>query len=95
MKRLLQVFANLISNAVKYFPKNELVEVTLSKCAGWVRVSVRDHGSGIPEEFCSHIFQHSAQADSSDTREKGGSGLGLSITKAIIGHHGGRIDFDS
>jgi len=93
--RLLQVFANLISNAVKYSPENGTVEVSVIAHESGYRVSVRDYGLGIPEEFHSSIFQRFAQADSSDTREKGGTGLGLSITKAIVEHHHGRIDYDT
>jgi len=93
--RLLQVFANLISNAVKYSPENGTVEVSVITHEPGYRVSVRDYGLGIPEEFQSSIFQRFAQADSSDTREKGGTGLGLSITKAIVEHHHGRIDYET
>jgi DNA-binding response OmpR family regulator len=56
---------------------------------------VSNVGSGIPEEFRSRIFQRFAQADSSDTREKGGTGLGLSICKAIVDRHSGHIDYES
>ncbi len=91
--RLLQVLANLISNAVKYSPKDGEVWVSVLPHAGGFRVAVRDYGSGIPDEFRSRIFQRFAQADSSDTREKGGTGLGLSITKAIIEKHGGSLDY--
>lgn len=93
--RLLQVFANLISNAVKYSPVDGAVELAIVACArGW-RVIVRDYGRGIPEAFKSRIFQRFAQADSSDTREQGGTGLGLSISKAIIERHHGMIDYQS
>ncbi len=60
---------------------------------GLIRVSVTDHGYGIPEEFRSRIFQKFAQADSSDKRQKGGTGLGLSISKAIIERLGGTIGY--
>ena len=93
--RLLQVFANLISNAVKYSPARGMVEVSVSRRDGHFRVSVQNYGRGIPAEFRNRIFQRFAQADSSDTREKGGTGLGLSITKAIVERHGGNIDFNS
>jgi len=93
--RLLQVFANLISNAVKYSPAGGTVDVSVHKRDGRFRVSVRDAGRGIPAEFRNRIFQRFAQADSSDTREKGGTGLGLSITKAIVERHGGDINFTS
>jgi len=58
-----------------------------------VRVSITDHGPGIPEKFRNFIFQKFAQARSSDSRQKGGSGLGLSISKGIIDRLGGQIGF--
>jgi DNA-binding response OmpR family regulator len=60
-----------------------------------VRVSVTDHGRGVPPEFRARIFEKFAQADSSSTREKGGTGLGLSISRAIVERHQGRIGFTS
>lgn len=93
--RLQQVMANLLSNAAKFSPAGDSIEVSASADQKCVRVSVSDHGSGIPEQFHDHIFQKFSQADSSDTRKKGGTGLGLSITKAIVEQMGGRIGFDS
>lgn len=93
--RLLQVFANLLSNAIKYSPQGGDVVVAVTQRAGRYRVSVRDHGRGIPAEFRSRMFQRFAQADSSDTREKGGTGLGLSVSKAIVERLGGVIDYVS
>jgi len=93
--RLMQVFANLLSNAAKFSPLGEKVLIAVEQKGGRVRVAVKDHGSGIPDEFKDKIFQKFAQADSSDTRKKGGTGLGLSITKAIVEHMGGSIDFES
>ena len=91
--RLNQVVTNLISNAVKFSPAGGTVEVDLSRVAGRARVEVRDRGPGIPEEFRGRIFQKFSQADSSDTRQKGGTGLGLNISKAIVEHLGGTIGF--
>lgn len=93
--RLLQVFTNLISNAVKYSPAQETVRIGVSTFNNLFRVKVSDRGSGIPEDFRSRIFQRFAQADSSDTREKGGTGLGLSICKAIVERHHGYIHYQS
>ncbi len=93
--RLLQVFSNLISNAVKYSPASGVVEVSVAADGANFRVAVRDHGAGIPQAFRSRIFQRFAQADSSDTREKGGTGLGLSITKAIVERHEGTVGYDT
>jgi PAS domain S-box-containing protein len=93
--RLLQVIANLLSNAAKYSPPGGVVEVALVREGERLKFSVTDHGPGIPLEFRGRIFQKFSQADSSDTRKKGGSGLGLSIAKAIIEVHGGTIGFET
>jgi len=92
--RLVQVITNLLSNAMKFSPPDTPVDVQLLRAAGSrVRVEVRDHGPGIPEEFCKRIFQKFSQADSSDTRARGGTGLGLNISRAIIERLGGSIGF--
>ncbi|AHF04186.1 histidine kinase [Marichromatium purpuratum 984] len=93
--RMLQVFANLISNAVKYSPRGGEVQIGLRRHGQGFRALVEDQGPGIPDSFKDHIFQRFAQADSSDTREKGGTGLGLSITKAILERHHGHIGYTS
>jgi PAS domain S-box-containing protein len=94
--RLIQVLNNLLSNAAKFSPAGTVVEVELGleTPGSQIRVSVRDRGPGIPEEFRNRIFQRFAQADASDVRRKGGTGLGLSIAKAIVERHGGRIGFE-
>jgi len=91
----MQVMANLISNAVKFSPKGEQVEIAVESLEGRVRVAVIDRGPGIPEEFRAHVFEKFSQADASDTRQKGGTGLGLSITKYIVEAMGGSINFDT
>lgn len=93
--RLLQVFANLMSNAIKYSPTDGTVEIRIQLQEDYWRIGVRDHGRGIPQSFKTQIFQRFAQADSSDTREKGGTGLGLSISKAIVERHQGVIGYES
>lgn len=94
-KRMAQVMSNLLSNAAKYSPKEGQVEISVETKNDRVRICVHDHGKGIPQEFKSRIFSKFAQADSSDTRQKGGSGLGLNITKAIVEQLDGSIGFDS
>ncbi|UZQ55576.1 PAS domain S-box protein [Trichothermofontia sichuanensis B231] len=96
--RLMQVLTNLLSNAAKFSPAGSVVAVAaqwLPTAPNWVRVAVRDQGPGIPPEFIPRIFQKFAQADSSNTRQKGGTGLGLSITKAIVERLGGKIGFET
>jgi PAS domain S-box-containing protein len=94
-KRIEQVMSNLLSNAAKNAPSQSEVLITVTTSIGKAHIAVHDHGKGIPEGFKSRIFSKFAQADSSDTRQKGGTGLGLSITKGIVEQHGGVIYFES
>jgi PAS domain S-box-containing protein len=93
--RFEQVLTNLLSNAVKFSPAGGQVELAAEQHGRQVRIVITDHGPGIPEEFRTRIFQKFAQADSSNTRQKGGTGLGLSITKGMMERMGGAIDFRS
>jgi signal transduction histidine kinase len=93
--RLMQVFANLLSNAAKFSPTGGQVDLRIieNECA--YRVEVEDHGSGIPLEFRERIFGKFAQADGTSTRQLEGAGLGLNITKSLIENMGGDIGFTS
>jgi len=91
--RLAQVMANLLSNAIKFSPAAGEVLVALGKDGNIIRVSVRDHGTGIPPDFRPHIFEKFAQADATSSRQKGGTGLGLSIVKQIVTRLGGEVGF--
>ena len=93
--RFMQVVTNLVSNACKFSPPTSSVTVRLAAQDGRVRIEVRDQGPGIPAEFRQRIFRKFSQADSSDTRQKGGTGLGLNISRAIVERMGGGIDFRS
>jgi PAS domain S-box-containing protein len=93
--RFAQVVSNLLSNAIKFSPSGEEVVVGVAERGNSVRVTVRDHGLGIPEEFKPRIFDKFAQADATDTRKKGGTGLGLSIVKQIVNRLGGDVGFES
>ena len=90
---LLQVVTNLLSNAVKFSPADQKVEVAIEHANGNIRISVRDHGHGVPEGFRRRIFEKFAQADASDARQLGGTGLGLSIVKQIVTRLGGEVGF--
>jgi PAS domain S-box-containing protein len=92
--RLAQVITNLLSNAIKASPAGQEVLVAVDTNGAVVRISVRDHGPGIPADFKPHIFEKFAQADATDSRQKGGTGLGLSIVKQIVERLGGRVGFD-
>jgi signal transduction histidine kinase len=93
--RLMQVMANLLSNAAKFSERGGKVEVSVSRHGENIRIAVKDYGCGIPEEARATIFDRFTQADSSDQRAKGGTGLGLNIAKAIVEGHGGTIGFTS
>jgi PAS domain S-box-containing protein len=96
--RFIQVMSNLLSNAAKYSPPGGTVRVRTARAGedrGGVRVSVSDDGPGVPAEFRARIFERFSQADSSTTREKGGTGLGLHIAQRFVERMNGRIGFDS
>lgn len=93
--KILQVMTNLLSNAAKFSPPGDSVEIKVTREAAELKVSISDHGTGIPDEFKKRIFSKFAQADSSDSRQKNGTGLGLSIVRALIESMGGRVGFDS
>jgi PAS domain S-box-containing protein len=93
--RLMQVITNLLSNAAKFSPPGESVLVTTDVSESHVRILVKDRGPGVSHDFRSRIFQRFAQADSLDQRRRSGSGLGLSISKALIERMAGEIGFDS
>ena len=93
--RLVQVLTNLLSNAIKFSPPRAEIIVTVEHANGMVRVSIRDRGPGVPDEFRSRIFGKFAQAETGDARQRGGSGLGLNIAQQIVSQHGGTITFDN
>lgn len=93
--RLTQVVSNLLSNAAKFSPKGEVVMISTCIENGHVKVLVSDKGAGIPHSFRAQIFSQFAQADASDSRKKGGTGLGLNISRSIVESHNGKIGFQS
>ena len=95
-ERILQVLTNLIKNSFRAIEtKQGRVEIMVRDSPDEVYISVRDNGRGIPKEALPKIFKKFYQVDTSTTREKGGSGLGLSISKGIIEAHGGTISAES
>jgi PAS domain S-box-containing protein len=93
--RLIQVVTNMLSNACKFSPTGGEVAVSVNPETRLARLSVVDHGPGIPDGFRARIFSKFAQADGSDSRSKGGTGLGLAIAREIAERHGGRLWFES
>lgn len=91
--RYQQVLSNLLSNAAKFSPSGGVIEVTVEARNDRVSIAVRDYGDGISEEFRPRIFSKFSQADSSTTRAKGGTGLGLHIAKQLVEQMNGSIEF--
>ena len=92
--RLRQVLANLVTNAIRHTPAGTPFELTVCRSAGMVHVSVVDHGPGIPGGVAGRVFQRFVRADPARSRDRGGSGLGLSIVEAIVSAHGGSVRLD-
>ncbi|WP_242504187.1 sensor histidine kinase [Promicromonospora panici] len=92
--RLRQVVTNLIGNVARHTPAGTPAEIALGLRPddGVAVLEVRDHGPGLTEEQGRRIFERFYRADSSRTRESGGSGLGMAIVAAIVGTHGGHVE---
>ena len=89
--RLQQVVWNVLSNAVKFTPKEGRIDVELRVAGKNLQIVISDTGEGIEPEFLPHIFERFRQADSSSRRTHGGLGLGLSIVRSLVEMHGGDI----
>ncbi len=95
--RLRQVLTNLLGNAVKFTTQGEVVAriSAAPRGDGWLRVSVRDTGVGIPQDKLESIFEPFRQMDSTTTRRYGGTGLGLSISRRLVLLMGGTLSVNS
>ena len=93
--RWLQVLDNLLSNAAKFSPAGARVDVEIEPRDDRVAVTVRDRGVGIPEAMRARIFERFGQVDATDSRRRGGSGLGLHIVRGIVERSGGTIELVS
>ncbi len=97
--RCLQVLTNLLSNAIKFSNRDGEVklfaETVENENGQWAQISVADNGRGVPMEKVGKIFERFGQVDASDSREKGGTGLGLPICKTIVEQHGGSLWVES
>jgi len=94
--RVVQILNNLTTNAIKYSPAGADVILRVEKpSSDSTRFSVIDHGQGIPPDEMSKLFGRFQQLDSSDKRPKGGTGLGLFISKSLVELHGGHIGVES
>jgi len=90
--RLAQVAINLLENSVRYTDRGGRIAVSLSARAGWATLAFEDSAPGVPEGAHASLFERLYRVDSARTRERGGSGLGLSICRALVAAHGGTIE---
>ncbi|MGI2169910.1 PAS domain-containing protein [Shewanella sp. MF05960] len=93
--RLLQIFTNFLSNAVKFSPQAGSVTLSASVIDNEIEIAVQDQGAGIPEDFKTKIFEKFSQADASSAKTKGGTGLGLALCKELTEAMHGSIGYDS
>jgi PAS domain S-box-containing protein len=93
--RLIQVLNNVLANAVRFSPPGGTVNLHSSRTGSTVRIAVTDAGPGIPESFRDRVFEKFARADDGSWRHRSGTGLGMSISKAIMEELGGAISFES
>jgi PAS domain S-box-containing protein len=93
--RLVQVFWNLLHNAVKFSREGGRVRVRVGALDGTARVEIEDEGAGIEPEFLPHVFERFRQADMGTTRAHGGLGLGLALVKSFVEAHGGSVNAES
>lgn len=93
--RLIQLFTNLISNAVKFSPDGGKIAIQIKNVDNQIVINVKDQGIGIPEEELSSMFTKFKRIDNSASKKIGGTGLGLAITKGIVEAHHGQISIES
>ena len=90
--RLQQVVWNILSNAIKFTPKEGSIQVSLERINSHIEVTVSDTGIGIDEDFLPYVFDRFRQADSTSSKKFGGLGLGLSIVRQLVELHGGIVE---
>ena len=93
--KMLQVFQNLLDNALKFTPTGGKIHLSVSAKSDFIEMRVIDNGIGIPRDRLDQIFERFYQVDSSSTRRYGGSGLGLSIVREIVVAHHGKVFVES
>ena len=93
--RLIQVVANVLSNATKYTPEHGSIVVSATEDGASVKLKVRDSGIGIPSDLLPRVFDVFVQGDRTLARTEGGLGIGLTLVKKIVELHGGSVEANS
>ena len=94
-QKIQQILYNLVSNAIKYSPDNDEVEISVNSDDENFRILVHDNGIGIDKKYHGKIFAKFVQLDSAYTKKESSTGLGLTITKELVELHGGKISLIS
>ena len=94
-QKIQQILYNLVSNAIKYSPENDEIEVAVAHCGKSFKIAVHDNGIGIDPKYHGKIFAKFVQLDSAYTKKESSTGLGLTITKELVELHGGKISLIS
>ncbi|UOE93112.1 ATP-binding protein [Alkalihalobacillus sp. LMS39] len=94
-EKLIQLFTNLISNAIKFSPNGGNIDISVDMVDSQLRIAIHDEGLGIPRSEIPNLFQKFYRIDNSDRRKIGGTGLGLAICKEIVQAHHGAISVSS
>jgi signal transduction histidine kinase len=93
--RLMQVFNNLLHNALSHTPAGGRITVSVKREADHARIDMRDTGTGIPADEIAYVFERFYRVDGSRSRTTGGAGLGLAIVKALVETHQGTVSASS
>lgn len=94
-QKIQQILYNLVSNAIKYSPEDDEIEITAISTGDSFKITVHDNGIGIEKKYHGKIFAKFVQLDSAYTKKESSTGLGLTITKELVELHGGKISLIS
>ena len=94
-QKIQQILYNLISNAIKYSPENDKIDIVVTKGENNFKIAVHDNGIGIDPKYHGKIFAKFVQLDNAYTKKESSTGLGLTITKELVELHGGKISLIS
>ena len=94
-QKMQQILYNLISNAIKYSPENDIIDIKVSSSDESYKIAIHDNGIGIDKKYHGKIFAKFVQLDSAYTKKESSTGLGLTITKELVELHEGKISLVS